>query len=298
MNYKIVYIPKKTKGKFRKIAILEPRLKKNNESWLSYLNKIQRQLCNTKIVHGFIRGASPVTNADAHIGYRYTLSFDLADFFDTVRPEMVNHLKDERGEIIFDQQLINDTFFWDEKDNCYHAFQGIPTSPIVANLAAIGLDNKIDNICKGKIVYTRYADDLSFSFDDYKYYEKLKQDIPKIVESEGFTINHSKTRLQDGRFRNRIITGISVGFFGIKPTRKTKRKLRAAKHNPKYKHSAVGLEEWCKLKSPKNTAMKEFLIDKDDLQNISYYQYNDVKEDKKFMHGAEGFRIDKATQTK
>lgn len=287
---KILYIPKKTKGKFRKICILDARQKNENKSWVPYLNKMQKQLCDLEIVHGFMQGASPVTNANKHISYTYTLSFDLADFFDTIRPEMVRHLKEPASDaIIFDDKLIEACFFTDPDTLKLHAFQGIPTSPIIANLAAINLDNKLKSLCKSLkgVVYTRYADDLSFSFNNYSYYETLKNGVPEIIAQEGFILNDNKTRLQDGTHFNRIITGITVGYFSINPTRKTKKKLRAAKHKAKYAYSVMGLEEWCKLKEPKQTGANQFVVDKDELQHISYSR-NDVIEDSEFKHGAEG----------
>ena len=45
------------------------------------------------MIHGFMPGRSPVTNAMQHIGYEHTLSMDMADFFDTVTPEMVGQYK-------------------------------------------------------------------------------------------------------------------------------------------------------------------------------------------------------------
>ena len=46
--------------------------------------------------------------------------------------------------------------------------QGAPTSPILANFAALSLDRKISNACLVRSwTYTRYADDLVISTPHY-----------------------------------------------------------------------------------------------------------------------------------
>lgn len=242
----LIKIPKKSGG-FREIYICPKDFKAKNRAHLPYLNKVQLNLCDNEIVHGFIKYKSSVTNVMAHRFYRYTLSFDLKNFFDTVTIEMIKDIKNITGEYVFTQDTIDDCFINGR------AYQGIPTSPIVANLAAINLDKKIKKACNelGNITYTRYADDLSFSFNDRKFYEQLKNIIPQIIESEGFITNERKTRLQDGKYFDRIITGVLINSFRIKIPRKTRRKLRAALHKPKNSQSGKGLLEWSKLKMPK-----------------------------------------------
>lgn len=233
---KFIQIPKKKKGEFRQICVPNSDEKTKFRLHLSNLNSKAAQVCNKDSVHGFMNGKSPVTNAKKHIGFAYTLKFDLSDFFDTVKPL---HLK---GKITEEQikELMPEG----------RAYQGLPTSPAIANIAAIDMDAAILRKIKNeKIVYTRYADDMCFSFDDFDISKKLKEWIPQIVGRCGFRLNVNKTWLQDARFGSRIITGIAVSNNDIKPTRRIKRKLRAAIHQ-KNKRSVMGLMEWSKLKEP------------------------------------------------
>ena len=233
---KFIKIPKKRKGEFREICVPSSDEKTKFRLHLSNLNAKAAHVCNKESVHGFMNGKSPVTNAKKHIGFLYTLKFDLSDFFDTVKPA---HLK---GKITEEQiaELMPDG----------RAYQGLPTSPVIANIAAIDMDAAIlRKIRNEKIIYTRYADDMCFSFDDFELSKKLREWIPQIVGRCGFRLNKNKTWLQDSRFGNRIVTGISVGNDGIKPTRNVKRNLRAAIHQ-KNKRSIIGLKEWSKLKEP------------------------------------------------
>jgi hypothetical protein len=233
---KLVKIPKKKKGEFREICIPSHKEKEEFRKYLPSLNEKSNIVCNPHVVHGFVNKKSPVTNAKMHIGKKYTLKFDLSNFFDTVKPI---HLK---GKLTEEEitKLMPDG----------RAYQGLPTSPAIANIAAVDMDNAIIKKIKGKnIVYTRYADDLCFSFDDFEMVKFLKDIVPQIVGRCGFKINKQKTWLQDSRFGNRIITGVSVSSTGISATKSVRRKLRAAIHQ-KNKSSISGLTEWIKLKEP------------------------------------------------
>jgi len=238
----LVKIPKKKKGEFREICIPTDAEKRAFRIHLPALNTKAGLVCDKEIVHGFLNKKSPVTNAKMHIGYKYTLKFDLSNFFDTVKPSQL------KGKITEEQisALMPDG----------RAYQGLPTSPIIANIAAIDMDVAIKKKIKDKgIVFTRYADDLCFSFNDFENEKFLKLAIPQIVGRCGFILNKSKTWLQDARFGNRIITGVSVGETEIKPTRSVRRKLRAAIHQ-KNRNSIRGLTEWTKLKEPSDKSNK------------------------------------------
>jgi len=252
---KLVKIPKKTKGQFREICVPTKEEKIQFSSFLPELNRKASVLCDKETVHGFMNGKNPVTNAKKHIGKRYTLRFDLSDFFDTVK---TLHLK---GKLTVSEieALMPDG----------RAYQGLPTSPIVANIAAIDMDKAIIKKLKTKegIVYTRYADDLTFSFDDYSFVEFLKKEIQIIVGRCGFRLNPKKTWLQDAKFGNRIITGVCVTNDGIKPTRAIKRKIRAAAHQNKI-NQLKGLVEWSKLKEP-NTEKKEKDITQEKINELA-----------------------------
>ena len=206
-------------------------------------------------VHGFMRHRSPITNAQAHIGHAYSLCFDLENFFESVTPERVQgKLSQEELALVFVDGA---------------ARQGLPTSPAVANLAFGGADKAILKwIAKaGKnIVYTRYADDLSFSFDDPALIPAIKKSVEEIVTRSGFKINDRKTSLQSATSGRRIICGVAVDDHAIYPTRASKRRLRAAEHHlemmgepsttaasrrkVRQEQRVQGMREWVLTKAP------------------------------------------------
>jgi len=235
--YRIALIPKGN-GIFRKVCIPHPQLKQALREFLPILETLLDKHDTTRVNYAFQHLKNCALNAYQHIGYRYTLSLDLEDFFDSVKPE---HVKGLVPDNIIAKCFIDGS-----------PMQGLPTSPLIATIAFLKYDRGIINLMKRlevDAIYTRYADDLIFSFDDKKDKGRIKYLVQQALLDSGFRINSRKTRLQDAQNGRRIITGIAVDDHGLHPTRRTKRKLRAAIHQ-NHKASQVGLEEWAKCKLP------------------------------------------------
>jgi hypothetical protein len=79
-----------------------------------------------------------------------------------------------------------------------HLPQGAPTSPALANLAAYRLDARLTGLADAaQARYTRYADDLVFSGGDTlaRSIARFAIHVAAIALEEGFTVQHSKTRV-------------------------------------------------------------------------------------------------------
>lgn len=199
----------------------------------SVLGDLNRKAVSTA-AHGFVRNRSPVTCAQQHVGHKFTVTMDLADFFDSINE---SHLKGKLSNEIIAKVLVDGA-----------PRQGLPTSPAVANLAALELDKAIQKLNeKYQFIYTRYADDLAFSCDEESVVDCILKTVPQIVRRCGFTLNESKTKVHNSQ--RRIIVGVAVDE-GLHIPRKIKRKMRAAKHQGNTS-SLAGLEEWAKLKLPR-----------------------------------------------
>jgi hypothetical protein len=140
---------------------------------------------------------------------------DLQSFFDHVR---IEHLVGKIPEKYMRHVLIDGA-----------ARQGLPTSPAAANVAATDLDADIVAELDGNGRYTRYADDLTISSDSSLVIDMLRHRIPGLARRYGWTIHPDKTHVQHAAAGRRIITGIAVDS-AIRPTRRTRRRLRAARH--------------------------------------------------------------------
>jgi hypothetical protein len=111
-----------------------------------------------------------------------------------------------------------------------HCVQGAPTSPGICNALLLRLDHRLAELAKRRgLVYTRYADDLSFSGDlDRNAAHKLRSLVGRIIAEEGFMLNADKTRLM-GKGSRQSVTGVVVNqILGL--SRQERRRLRATAH--------------------------------------------------------------------
>jgi len=218
---RLIYIPTKQEKQYLRQVI--PAV-----TWLVYNLDCQ------KVIHGFMPNRSAVTNALRHVGYPFSVSFDLKDFFDTVTPAH------------FSPQLYRELGFTFKHFPDGAARQGLPSSPAICNLAAVQLD---DSCLVTGCCYTRYADDLTFSCFTQADVTRLLDEVPQLIAQHNFILNKRKTRVQAASNGRRIITGVGVDDVGIYPTRRVRRRLRAALHSG-HEASAHGLAEWCLLRPP------------------------------------------------
>ena len=107
--------------------------------------------------------------------------------------------------------------------------QGAPTSPGVSNAIVVKLDHRLAGLARRiGFSYTRYADDLAFSGDDTGQVHALRCLAQRIIQDEGFAVNHAKTRVMRRGIRQSI-TGVVVNdVLGL--PREERRRLRAALH--------------------------------------------------------------------
>lgn len=237
MQYRTARIPK-GRGKFREVIIPSKEDRARLRSLLPELERILDKLDGPSANFAFQRNKNCALKAFQHIGYRYTLSIDLEDFFDSINTEHVSGMIPAR---ILEQCMVDG-----------RARQGLPTSPIISTIAFLPLDGRILDALHSlrlEAVYTRYADDLVFSFDDRRISGAIKTIVRQIVTDAGFRINERKTRLQDSQNGRIVITGIGVDKDGLHATRRTKKRMRAAQHQNNHS-SLSGLAEWAKCKVP------------------------------------------------
>lgn len=244
-------IPKKTGGD-RIISAPMPRLKQA-QYWI--LSNILEKIELHNAAHGFRPGRSIVSNAQPHVSADVIINFDLKDFFPSISYRRIKGLfrsigYSEAAATIFgllctkptieEVQLDGKTYYVALSER--HLPQGAPTSPAITNILCRRLDRRLSGMAENLgFVYTRYADDLTFSAsgDNLRHICNILRRTESIVEHEGLEINEEKTRILR-KSGQQEVTGVVVN---NKPNvdRKTLKRFRATlwqieKDGPEGKH--------------------------------------------------------------
>ena len=219
-HYQKFEISKKTGGR-RLISAPMPRLKRVQE-WI--LHNILNQIALHPAAHGFRTGRSIVTNAQPHVGAKIVVNLDLEDFFPSIIFPRVRGLFRSMGysEAISTVLALlcsePETRVVGMDGERYHVAKGVrrlpqgaPTSPALTNILCRGMDARLTQIAESfGAVYTRYADDLTFSFrtSDANVGGLLRR-VKFVIRDENLKVHHGKTRVQrEGRRRE--VTGLVV----------------------------------------------------------------------------------------
>lgn len=218
--YREFTVPKRSGGA-RRLAAPEPALK-------TLQRRILRRLLGRLQAHpaaaGFERGRSIVTNALPHAGRAVVVRMDLKDFFESTSALHVSKYLRKIGWNAEAAELL--TRLCTHKDGLP---QGAPTSPRLSNLVNIHMDARLAALAKKfDAVYTRYADDMTFSFakDNPRAVHAVVRTTKRIVGDEGYEM-HVRKKLQiRRRHEQQRVTGLVVNARPNLP-RRTRRWLRA-----------------------------------------------------------------------
>lgn len=161
-------------------------------------------------------------NAERHKKNIFLLEMDITNFFGTITENQVYRLFCNIGYNSKVAGILANLCTYND-----YLPQGAVTSPYIANLVCYHMDARINGYCSRKdIVYTRYADDLTFSSNNRTLLNKVEKFIKYIVEDEGFVINDKKTRYLSNDVK-KTVTGITINDDSIHVDKKFKRDLRA-----------------------------------------------------------------------
>ncbi len=242
--YRRYRIPKRHRG-WREIQSPSKELKAV-QAWI--LRNILDKLSSSPYATAYVKGRRLLDNVNPHMNNRYFLSVDIKDFFPSVRSSLVRKLFERIG---YSKRSANILC----RLCCF--FSGLPqgavTSPALSNLICLGMDRRLAGLASRRnIVFTRYADDITFSTNNRNALPRLRSSVYMILRSVGFVPNQEKTRLLGPRTRC-VITGLVKSSndptFGI--GRKKKVAMRSTMHNflargivhPDYPNEA-SIEGW------------------------------------------------------
>lgn len=196
----------------------------------------------------YIPGKNLLANVNPHIQNRYFMCLDLVDFFGSIKEEKIRLLFNAYGYSLDVAATLAEL--------CTHEGclpQGAPTSPMLSNLVLLEFDAAVQGLAyKEGVVYTRYADDMTFSAPIKKVWRPLAVEIEACAQGEGFSINWKKYHIMDPGRRCKV-TGLVKDIHGRRFSigRKEKRRMRsimlAAENknfkDPQYKTTA-SIDGW------------------------------------------------------
>ena len=114
-------------------------------------------------------------------------SVDLKDFFPHVSPNRVFRIFFGLG---FAEECAKLSMKATTRE--HQPPQGAPTSTALANLSLIRVDCRLQRFaCKYNFAYTRFVDDLTVSGESILL--NFRNPIPRIIQSEGFSVKPEKT---------------------------------------------------------------------------------------------------------
>jgi len=239
-NYREFEIPKRSGGTRRILAPDDATKALQRRILRRLLGRLRSHLA----AHGFEKGRSIVTNAEAHVGQAVVVRMDLKDFFPATRAKRVRKYFRRIGWNRPAARLLTNLCTIEGG-----LPQGAPTSPRLSNLVNYRLDARLTGLAARRRVvdnfrggghlstreigatYTRYADDLTFSFPtdnpaDIRYVIRVTR---FIVGREGYEL-HLRKKLQIRRRHDRQqVTGLVVNA-RVNLPRATRRWLRAVEH--------------------------------------------------------------------
>lgn len=189
--YSSFTIPKKRGGK-RQIFAPSKKLRNIQRKLAYVLNlKYKPKICS----YGFVKGKNILDNASQHTKKSEILNIDLKDFFTQFHFGRVVGMLTAKPYSLGREAAITIA-----QIACLNGIlpQGAPTSPILTNMLCAPLDNQLMHYAKKHgLVYTRYADDITFSTFSYNISEKI------IFKSSGKFILHDT--LKDILVKNSLV---------------------------------------------------------------------------------------------
>jgi RNA-directed DNA polymerase len=217
------YYQRKHSGKLRRIEAPNRHLKAI-QRWI--LRKILKDVPISDFAHGFSRGRGIKSNALYHLHKKHILILDLKDFFPSITESMVREAFTEIVHDIGMSEIYTKLCTYKGR-----LPQGGATSPALSNIIFRSVDEKIVNLCERmNIVYSRYADDMTFSSNDLMALKELHRKLVPVIKSAGYVLNNEKTRYLSGKGKM-VVTGITLNSGRMTTGRGRKRKIRAAFYN-------------------------------------------------------------------
>lgn len=277
------YTIKKKNGRGKR-TIHEPLPSlKEIQTWI--LHNILNHIPISRFAKAYVKGNDLIENVKFHRNKDYLLCLDLKDFFPSIPLSSIENIFRQLGYSSNVANLLAKLCCREER-----LVQGSPTSPILSNIIMKHFDDLISEFCLDhKFRYSRYADDLTFSYSinpkaenilslqDFK--NEISDKVNEILRTTTpfLNINEKKTRLLSKSDRQ-IVTGIIVNNKTLNTPIEYRKKIRQEVYFIK-KYTLEGHLE--KIKNNRANYLGHLLgkinyalyINKDDKKMMEYRDY-------------------------
>ncbi len=235
-RYKVYEIDKRQVGKKRIIAQPAREIKRL-QYWI--IENILKDFPIHPAAQAYRKGKNIANNARPHAKKKFLLKLDFKDFFHSIKindfVQLINESK--FGQIDESEKIyLGRILFWRKVRGGELVLSiGAPSSPLLSNILLFSFDQKLAEFCKSlRVVYTRYADDLTFSTNRKSVLSLVENEVKKICQNLSYpklALNPQKT-IHSSKANMRRVTGLILsndGFVSIGHERK--RQLHAAVHH-------------------------------------------------------------------
>jgi RNA-directed DNA polymerase len=240
-SYKTYHIPKRNGG--HRVIHHPAKQLKAVQRWL--LDNVIDKWPVHSAATAYRLGISIKANAEIHASSKYLLRMDFMNFYPSISDkDILSFLDSERPSNTADWELKDKNLFVNIVCRNSSLTIGAPTSPGISNAICIELDRRLAGVAQtNELIYTRYADDLSFSSRIAGPLANIPGEVAKVLQDLRFpsalTVNHEKTRHSSKRSRRRV-TGLVLASDGIVSLgRKRKRWIRSLV----FKYESLNAEE-------------------------------------------------------
>jgi len=258
--YKIFRIRKRPahsgEARYRTICIPSPDLMRA-QRWIAQRILAEGKPHSASVAYS--KGDNIVAAAQPHCDCRWLIKIDVRNFFESINEIAVYRVfrsfryeplvafelsrictrlgsatrlrSRKRWKAAYRGQLPISAYWHDRMG---HLPQGAPTSPMLANLAMHALDKEVtQHARKAGFIYTRYADDLTFSTKERNFTRRAAAhfigEIYAAMARAGLSPNVAKTRISTPGSR-KVVLGLLVDGAEPKLSREFKANLRRHLH--------------------------------------------------------------------
>lgn len=215
--YRQFKIPKR-KGGYRTITAPCETLKMIQTMQKHFLEDVL-QILPHNAAHAYTKQRGIKSNAQTHQQSRYFLNLDMKDFFPSHSKDFVEKQLLNIHPLTYYPGYVKLLIELAEYDGGLP--QGTPLSPLLTNLCCIEFDYHLIRALyhyynhregtKAHILYTRYADDCTFSSVHHFQMNDVLAIVQEVLTTYGYpyTIHPEKTKFTTNRGKNRV-TGVKV----------------------------------------------------------------------------------------